>query len=63
MRREVETILANTIYRKVTIKADSRLLSAFAGTGIAYAGNLEKGIGIFIVSIIYLIYEKENCLG
>ena len=24
----------------------------FAGTGIAYAGNLEKGIGIFIVSII-----------
>ena len=24
----------------------------FAGTGIAYAGNLEKGIGIFVVSII-----------
>ena len=24
----------------------------FTGTGIAYAGNLEKGIGIFIVSII-----------
>ena len=24
----------------------------FTGTGIAYAGNLEKGIGIFVVSII-----------
>ena len=35
----------------------------FAGTGIAYAGNLEKGIGIFIVSIIMNIIALATAAG
>ena len=41
------------VYTEEKSMAVAMLLSfIFAGTGIAYAGNLEKGIGIFIVSII-----------
>ncbi|WP_296791549.1 zinc ribbon domain-containing protein [uncultured Methanobrevibacter sp.] len=41
------------IYTEEKSMAVAMLLSfIFAGTGIAYAGNLEKGIGIFVVSII-----------
>lgn len=36
MRREVESVLANTIYTKVTVQADSRLLYAFKGQEDAY---------------------------
>ena len=41
------------VYTEEKSMAVAMILSfIFAGTGIAYAGNLEKGIGIFIVSII-----------
>ena len=41
------------VYTEEKRMAVAMLLSfIFAGTGIAYAGNLEKGIGIFVVSII-----------
>ena len=41
------------IYTEEKSMAVAMILSfIFAGTGIAYAGNLEKGIGIFVVSII-----------
>ena len=41
MRREAESILAHTIYNKLTIRADERLLKAFAGQGNAYVKHLE----------------------
>lgn len=40
MRREVESILANTIYNQVTIQADSRLLQVFCGKENAYLDKL-----------------------
>lgn len=41
------------VYTEEKSMAVAMILSfIFAGTGIAYAGNLEKGIGIFVVSII-----------
>ncbi len=45
MRRQTESVLANTIYNHVTIKADARLLSAFAGTQEAYLKQLAERFG------------------
>ena len=45
MRRETESILAHTIYNKLTVKADPRLLSAFAGQENAYVKYLEDDYG------------------
>ena len=45
MRREAEGILANTIYDKLIVKADPRLLSAFAGQNNGYLLSLEEGFG------------------
>ena len=45
MRRETESILAHTIYNKLTVKADPRLLSAFAGRENAYVKHLEADYG------------------
>ena len=50
MRRETESILAHTIYNKLTVKADPRLLSAFAGQENAYVKHLEDDY----VGIIHL---------
>lgn len=49
MRREVESILANTIYNKVTVRADSRLLFAFRGVEDAYLNRLIKDFGITVI--------------
>jgi len=49
MRREAESILAHTIYNKLTVKADQRLLSAFAGQEGAYVKHLEADYGGIIV--------------
>lgn len=45
MRREAESILAHTIYNKLTVKADARLLSAFAGQENDYVKHLEADYG------------------
>lgn len=45
MRREVQSILAHTIYNKITVQADPRLLSAFAGQESAYVQALERDFG------------------
>ena len=45
MRREAEGILANTIYDKLIVKADPRLLSAFAGQNNGYLLTLESDFG------------------
>ena len=45
MRREVESLLANTIYSKVTVQADSRLLRAFQGKENAYGDKLYGRFG------------------
>lgn len=45
MRREAESIFANTIYHKLTVKADPRLLAAFAGQDGAWARTLEEKSG------------------
>ena len=45
MRREAESIFAHTIYNKLTVKADPRLLSAFAGQEEAYLRHLEAAFG------------------
>ncbi|KAF5075477.1 Ribonuclease G [anaerobic digester metagenome] len=42
MRREVESILANTIYDQVTVRADGRLLQAFCGVQNAYLDKLDE---------------------
>ena len=49
MRREVESILAHTIYNKLTVKADPRLLSAFAGQEGIYVKHLEEDFGGIVV--------------
>lgn len=41
MRREVESVLAHTIYNQITVRADARLLAAFAGQENAYVRQLE----------------------
>lgn len=45
MRREVESILANTIYNKVTVQADARLLSAFLGYDNVYLDKISREFG------------------
>ena len=45
MRREAESAFANTIYNKLTVKADPRLLSAFAGEENGYVKALEETFG------------------
>ncbi len=45
MRREAESILANTIYNVLTVKADPRLLSAFSGQENSYIRHLEAEYG------------------
>jgi len=45
MRREVESILANTIYSKVTVQADSRLLRIFQGKENSYGDKLYERFG------------------
>lgn len=42
MRREVEGILANTIYNQVRVRGDARLLAAFAGAGGSYLEGLRE---------------------
>ncbi len=49
MRREAESIFANTIYDKITVRADSRLLSAFAGTEENYLKKLKDAFGGIVV--------------
>lgn len=57
MRREVEGILANTIYNKITVQADSRLLYFFEGQGGVYRQFLEEKYGG------QLICESKNDYG
>ena len=45
MRREAEGILANTIYDRLIVKADPRLLSVFAGRNNEYILALESDFG------------------
>ena len=45
LRREVESILAHTIYNKITLRADARLLAAFAGEENRYLRGLERDFG------------------
>lgn len=45
MRREAESIFAHTIYRKLTVRADSRLLAAFAGIEEEWKRSLEEKSG------------------
>lgn len=45
MRREAESILSHTIYDQLTVKADPRLLSAFAGKENGYIAHLEADYG------------------
>ena len=50
MRREVESILAHTIYDCLTIRADKRLFSAFAGGEERYLKHLEAEFGGVILA-------------
>lgn len=45
MRREAESIFANTIYHTLTVQADPRLLAAFAGMERSYLRHLEERFG------------------
>ena len=45
MRREAESVLAHTIYNKLTVRADQRLLHAFAGQNGFYVKALEETFG------------------
>lgn len=45
MRKEVEGILANTIYNLVTVEADGRLLGAFSGKDGGYLQKLSDTFG------------------
>lgn len=49
MRRQAESIFAHTIYDRITVKADPRLLSAFAGTDGVYVKALEETFGGVVV--------------
>ena len=58
MRREAESILSHTIYNKLIVRADSRLLSAFAGRKGAYVKSLEDGF-----EAVVQLEEKELPFG
>lgn len=45
MRREAESVFAHTIYHKLTVKADPRLLAAFGGQDGTWAKALEEKSG------------------
>lgn len=64
MRRQTESILANTIYNHVTIKADARLLAAFQGTEGAYLQRLKERFGGIVVlepaELSFGIFELEK---
>lgn len=45
MRREAESIFANTIYHTLTVQADPRLLAAFAGMEQSYLRHLAEQFG------------------
>lgn len=45
MRRQAESIFANTIYNKIIVRADGRLLRAFAGEENGYIRRLEERFG------------------
>lgn len=45
MRREAESVFAHTIYNQLTVKADQRLLNAFAGQDGAWKKALEEKSG------------------
>lgn len=45
MRRQAESIFANTIYDEITVRADDRLLRAFAGENNCWLEQLEKRFG------------------
>lgn len=45
MRREAESVFAHTIYQKLTVRADPRLLSAFQGQDGAWKQALEEKSG------------------
>ncbi|MDD4842772.1 MAG: Rne/Rng family ribonuclease [Anaerotignum sp.] len=57
IRREVESILANTIYHKVTVQADGRLLSVFRGYEDAYLEKISKKLGGTVIC------ESKNDMG
>ncbi|WMI80438.1 Rne/Rng family ribonuclease [Anaerotignum sp. MB30-C6] len=69
MRGEVESILANTIYNKVTVRADSRLLFAFRGQGDTYLNSLSQSFGGTVIcessdkfgfSLYEIVKEKQG---
>lgn len=45
LRREVESIFSHTIYRRVSVRADARLLAAFAGVDGAWLSALQERFG------------------
>lgn len=45
MRREAEGIFANTIYNRITVRADERLLAAFAGRDEGFLKGLAERFG------------------
>lgn len=49
MRREVESILANTIYDKITVQADARLLAAFRGHQDSYLNRTSQKLGGIVI--------------
>ena len=49
MRREAESILSHTIYDKLTVRGDERLLKAFAGQEGTYVKHLEADYGGIIL--------------
>ena len=58
MRREAESVLSHTIYNKLIVSADPRLLSAFAGQKNAYVKSLEDAF-----EAVILLEEKELPFG
>ena len=45
MRRQAESIFANTIYNEILVRADGRLLRAFAGEQDCWLKKLETHFG------------------
>ncbi len=64
MRREVEGILANTIYNTVRVQADSRLLYAFQGKENAYLDKLFQKFGkmVFCESKEDLLFSQYQII-
>ena len=64
MRREAESVFAHTIYNKLTVKADQRLLHAFAGQDGAWVKALEEKSGgsilLLAAEMAFGQYEMEK---